>query len=219
MNLLHFFKNMDISFKRNLLGQEVQKLNTRGRTEDILLGLGVFRTADAIKSGISQPTVSRLAMKGILVRLEHGLYHHKDADIDPSILDFCVACTRMGGDSVIGGLTALFHYVLIPQVPQQTWVLVPHKNQGKFPQYRIIHTKHDPKVGVEDHGLYRMVTIERAIIEAFRYSTKMGYQTALTAARTALKERKTSEKRLNETARQLGLWSVMIKNWEAITTE
>jgi formylmethanofuran dehydrogenase subunit A len=64
-----------------------------------------------------------------------------------------------------------------------------------------------------------MVTIERAIIEAFRYSTKMGYQTALTAARTALKERKTSEKRLNETARQLGLWSVMIKNWEAITTE
>jgi len=201
------------------VGQEGQKLSEKERPEDVLRGLGVFRTADAINSGISQPTVSRLAMKGILIRLEHGLYHHKDADIDPCILDFCIACTRLGADSVIGGLTALFHYVLIPQVPQQTWVMVPHKNQGKFPQYRIIHTKHDPKVGVEDHGLYRIVTIERAIIEAFRYSTKMGYQTALTAARTALQEGKTSEKKLHETAKQLGLWQVMVKNWEAITTK
>ena len=189
------------------------------RQSDVLRSLGVFRTADAVNSGISQPTVSRLAKKGILVRLEHGLYHHKDADIDPNVLDFCVACTRLGTDSVIGGLTALFHYVLIPQVPQQTWVMVPHKNQGKFPQYRLIHTKHDPKIGVEDHGSYRIVTIERAIVEAFRYSTKMGYQTALTAARTALKEGKTSEKKLHETAKQLGLWSVMVKNWEAITTK
>jgi predicted transcriptional regulator of viral defense system len=201
------------------VGHEVQKFSEKERPEDVLRGLGVFRTADAINSGISQPTVSRLAMKGILVRLEHGLYHHKDADIDSSILDFCVACTRLGADSVIGGLTALFQYVLIPQVPQQTWVMVPHKNQGKFPQYRIIRTKHDPKVGVEDHGLYRIVTIERAIIEAFRYSTKMGYQTALTAARTALQEGKTSEKKLHETAKQLGLWQVMVKNWEAITTK
>ncbi len=198
---------------------EGQKINEKKKPEEILRDLGVFRTADAINSGISQPTVSRLAMKGMLVRLEHGLYHHKDADIDPSTLDFIVACSRLGPDSVIGGLTALFQYVLIPQVPQQTWVMVPHKNQGKFPQYRIIHTKHDPKVGIESHGLYRIVTIERAIVEAFRYATKMGYQTALTAARTALQEKKTSEKKLHETAKQLGLWQVMVKNWEAITTK
>lgn len=201
------------------MGYGVQKFSERERPEDVLRGLGVFRTADAINCGMSQPTVSRLAMKGILVRLEHGLYHHKDTDIDPSILEFCVTCIRLGADSAIGGLTALFHYVLIPQVPLQTWVMVPHKNQGKFPQYRIIHTKHDPRVGIEDHGLYRIVTIERAIIEAFRYSTKLGYQTALTAARTALKEGKTSEKKLHETAKQLGLWNVMVKNWEVITTK
>ncbi|MEI8027488.1 MAG: type IV toxin-antitoxin system AbiEi family antitoxin domain-containing protein [Pseudomonadota bacterium] len=187
--------------------------------EDVLQGVGLFRTADAVKLGISQPTVSRLAMKGVIIRIEHGLYHHRDAVIDPSTLDFCVACTRLGADSVIGGLTALFEYVLIPQVPQQTWVMVPHKNQSKFPKYRVIHTKHDPKIGVDDHGFYRMVSIERAIIEAFRYSTKMGYQTALTAARTALKEGKTSERRLQETAKLMGLWQVMVKNWEAITTK
>jgi len=191
----------------------------KDRADKILRSLGVFRTADATNAGVSQPTVSRLAMKGTIVRLEHGLYHHKDADIDTGILDFIVACTRIGPDSVIGGLTALFHYVLIPAVPQQTWILIPHTNRAKFPQYRILHTKHDPKIGIEDHGLYRIVTIERAIIEAFRYATKMGYQTALTAARTALQEGKTSEKKLHDTARLMKLWPVLVKNWEAITTK
>ena len=201
------------------MSQKVQNFREKDRPDEILRHLGVFRTSDAISAGVSQPTVSRLAMKGVLVRLEHGLYQHKDADIDLGVLDFIVACNRIGSDSVIGGLTALFHYVLIPQVPQQTWVMLPHANRAKFPQYRIIRTKHDPKVGVENHGLYRIVTIERAIVEAFRYSTKMGYQTALTAARTALLEGKTSEKKLHETAKKLGLWQVMVKNWEAITTK
>jgi predicted transcriptional regulator of viral defense system len=199
--------------------QEVQKLRQKIGADEVLRGLGVFRTADAIHSGVSQPTVSRLAMNGILIRLEHGFYHHKDADIDPSTLDFTVACIRLGPDSVIGGLTALFYYFLIPQVPQQTWVMVPHKNQGKFPQYRIIHTKQDPNIGVESHGLYRIVTLERAVIEAFRYATKLGYQTALTAARSAIQERKTTEKKLHDMAKQLGLWQVMVKNWDAITTK
>jgi hypothetical protein len=33
-------------------------------------------------------TVSRLAMKGVLVRLEHGFYHHRNANFDRSTLDF-----------------------------------------------------------------------------------------------------------------------------------
>ncbi|MCX6130797.1 MAG: type IV toxin-antitoxin system AbiEi family antitoxin domain-containing protein, partial [Proteobacteria bacterium] len=80
------------------MSQEGQKHSEKKKPEEILRDLGVFRTADAINSGISQPTVSRLAMKGILVRLEHGLYHHKDADIDPSTLDFIIACSRLGPD-------------------------------------------------------------------------------------------------------------------------
>lgn len=55
------------------MSQEGQKLSEKKRPEEILRDLGVFRTADAVNSGISQPTVSRLAMKGILVRLEQSL--------------------------------------------------------------------------------------------------------------------------------------------------
>ena len=188
------------------------------RQDQTLRRLGIFRTIDAIHAGVSQPTVSRLTEKGTLIRLEHGLYHHRDTKIDPATQDFAIACKRLGPNAVIGGLTALFYYGLITQVPNQTWVILPHTNRGKFPQYRVIHTKHKPKVAVADEGLYRIVTVERAIIEAFQYATKMGSQTSLTAVRIALRERKTTEKKLHETAKQLGLWKMMVRHWEAITT-
>lgn len=183
-----------------------------------LAALGLFRTKDAVGAGFSQPTISRMAAKDELIRVEHGVYYHRDAEIDLETLDFAVACLKLGPKSVIGGLSALFHYVLIPQAPSQVWVMVPQSNRAKFPQYRIIHTKHSPTIGITDHGTYRMVTVERAIAETFHYATKMGLSTAVTAARTALRERKTSEKRLFETAKVLGLKSVLIRHWEAITT-
>ena len=201
------------------MSEKAKSFQERLSPEETLRKLGVFRTSDAIDAGVSQPTVSRLTMKGVLVRLDHGLYHHRDTEIDLAVIDFITACARTGPDSVIGGLSALFHYGLIPQVPQQIWVILPHANRNKFSQYRIMRTKHNPKVGVDDEGTYRIVTVERAIVEAFKYASKLGYQTALTAARTALSESKTSEKKLHKTATDLGLWRVMVKNWEAITTK
>ena len=212
-------KYIVISFIRVSMGEKAKSFQDRQPPEEILRKLGVFRTSDAIDAGVSQSTVSRLTMKGVLVRLDHGLYHHRDTEIDLAVIDFITACARTGPDSVIGGLSALFHYGLIPQVPQQIWVMLPHANRNKFSQYRIMRTNHNPKVGVDNEGTYRIVTVERAIVEAFKYASKLGYQTALTAARTALSEGKTSEKKLHETAMALGLWPVMVKNWEAITTK
>lgn len=189
----------------------------RHSAEDVLKSLRVFRTIDAVRAGISQSTVSRLAAKGRVVRLDYGIYHHIDTEIDESKLDFIVACHRLGNDSVIGGLSALFDYVLIPQVPQQIWILIPNENRGKFSKYRIIHTKNDLSIAIEDHRDYRIVTVERAIVEAFRYASKIGYQTALVAARRALAEGKTTEEKIYQTAMDLGLWKVMIPHWEAMT--
>jgi predicted transcriptional regulator of viral defense system len=217
---LRFFKLYVVnSFRKMGMGKKAEPIRDQQSPEETLRKLGVFRTADAIDAGVSQPTVSRLAMRGILIRLDHGLYHHRDTEIDLAAIDFITACARTGPDSVVGGLSALFHYGLIPQVPQQIWVLLPHTNRNKFPQYRIMRTNHDPKVGVNNEGTYRIVTIERSIVEAFKYASKLGYQTALTAARTALSEGKTSEEKMYETAKDLGLWPVMVRNWEAITTK
>ena len=184
----------------------------------VLRGLGVFRTADAERHGVSQPTVSRLAANGTLVRLGWGIYHHRDADVDVATVDYAVATLRFGPDAVIGGLTALFHYVLIEQVPQQVWVMVPQSVRGRVPPlFRLLRTKHDPKVAVVDHGSYRLATAERAVVEAFCYATKIGLATAVAAGRTALREGKATEKSLWEIAEALGRQNVLRQHWEALT--
>lgn len=194
------------------------KKNRFEHRDDVLKALGIFRTADAVAKGISQPTLSRMAKEGTIERLEHGIFMHRDF-AKPEHVEFIVACLRTGPDSVIGGLTALFYYVLADQVPTQTWVMVPNSNRGTYPNYRILRTKHDPKVEVDDFGTWRIVTLERSIVEAFAYATKIGYLTALTAARTAIAEEKTTDTKLHMAAKNLGLWPLMTKHWEAITTK
>lgn len=189
------------------------------RREEELKRLGIFRTIDAIRAGVSQRTVSRMASAGVLERMEHGIFMHKDFE-RPENAEFIVACLRVGSESVVGGLTALVYYALSEQIPSQTWVMVPNSNRGTYPKtYRVLRTKHDPKVEIVDHGNWRIVTIERAIIEAFAYSTKIGYQTALAAARTAIAEEKTTDDKLYRAAKDLGLWKLMTKYWEAIVAK
>lgn len=189
------------------------------RQNDIVRRLGIFRASEAIQAGVSQRTLSRMTNAGLLTRLEHGIFLHADFERMEEV-EFIQACLRFGPQAVIGGLTALFYYVLAEQVPTQTWVIVPNTEKNMYSKrYKVIRTKHDPNVGVEEHDKWRIVTIERAIVESFVYHTKIGYQTALTAARAALSEKKITEKSLSRTAETLGCWTQLAKSWEAITTK
>jgi hypothetical protein len=72
-----------------------------------------------------------------------------------------------------------------------------------------------------DHGIvnekgYRIVSVERAILEGLKYITKIGERTALRAAREALAKKQTTELKLGKAAKELGLESVLIKYLEAI---
>lgn len=53
---------------------------TQKRADVILKALGIFRTADAVEKAISQPSLSRMTKEGTLVRLEHGIFMHRDFD-------------------------------------------------------------------------------------------------------------------------------------------
>ncbi|MBI2602698.1 MAG: type IV toxin-antitoxin system AbiEi family antitoxin domain-containing protein [Deltaproteobacteria bacterium] len=186
---------------------------------EILKGLGIFRTGDAIAAGVSQPTLSRLAASGTITRLEYGLYSHPAADLDLSELDFAIACARLGAQSVIGGLTALFRHGLITQVPDRIWVMVPPSVRSTRKLYRILRTANDPNVGIEDHKTYRITGIERSVIEALQYATKIGLQTAISATRRAIAEGLTTEKKLYAMAKKLDAENAFTKHWEAIVAE
>jgi len=181
--------------------------------------LGLFGLADAKRLGVSQPTLSRWVAAGKVRRVSAGLYVHPDADISAEELEFAVACVKFGAESTIGGLTALYNYGLIEQVPQRVWVIVPENVKSSDPLYRCIRARTDPRIGVEHRGNFRITSLERTLVEAFRYSSKIGLRVALRATRTALAEKRTTLQKILRQAKALGLETFVERHWEALVPE
>ena len=183
-----------------------------------LKDLGVFRTKDAIDLGVSQPTLSRLASDGTVTRLEHGFFVHRDGPIDPSNFDFALAYAKFGKKSYVGAISALFRHGLIEQVPNQVWIITAPaiKSSGKL--YRCIRTKIDLDLGIEDHRFFRISGIDRTIIDALYFSTKLGPEIAIRAARKAIKSGLTSESKTYEMACKVGMAKSFEKYWEALVS-
>lgn len=189
--------------KRHEVGKALQKI-------------GLFRLRDALKVGLSQATLTRMVAGEEILKLGRGLYLHPDSDLDPTVRDFAVACAMMGKKAAIGGATALFHYGLIEQVPNQIWVLVPNHKKTIDPFYRCIRTRSLFTVGIEDHGTYKITNVERSIVEAFRYQTKLGLRTAVQAAKRALKDGLTTEAKIFKVAKEMKYESHLHRYWEAV---
>lgn len=165
--------------------------------------------------GISQQDISRLVAAKDLVRLSRGIYLHPKASLDKDV-GFQIASSKFGPDSAIGGLSALYHYNLAEQVPGEIWVLVPPEKRTREKGYKLIRTKTSLDRQIKDEKGYRIVTVERAVLEALKFITKMGERTAIKAAREALATRKTTESKLAKAAKELGLDSVLTKHLEVI---
>ena len=177
---------------------------------------GIFKLEDARKIGVSQPALSRLVKQGKINRVGRGIYVHPKANVSATA-DFQIALAKFGQESAIGGLTALFHYNLIEQVPTQVWVLVPPTVWTKERSYRLMRTKSDLTVGVEAKDGYRIASIERALVEGLKFSSKILKTTALKAVRAALKNKQTNLPKLRKMASALHLDSTLARFVEDIT--
>jgi len=177
--------------------------------------LGPFSIAQAKKIGISHQELSRLVKKERINRLERGIYIHSDGNF-PREIDFQIACKKFGPQSAVGGLTALFYYNLADQVPGQMWMIVPPEKRASSKLYRLIRTKTPLDKGVIAESGYRIVSIERAIVEAFKLASKIGERNAIKAARIAIKNKQTTLRKIGMMAKELGLESYLTKHFEAI---
>ena len=184
-----------------------------------LQSMGLFKSSEAQrKTGISQSTLSRWASKGIIKRVDRGLYMHPQSSIPPELLDFAIACTHFGNQSAVGGVSALFYYGLIEQVPQQVWLIVPssRKNERIQKKYKCLRIHTTLKIGIDKQKHFKITNIERTLIEAMKFGTKIGQRTAISSARKALREGLTNEKKLLQMASCLKIKNILEKYWEAI---
>ena len=181
--------------------------------------LGVFSLADAKKAGVSQSKLSRLAEDERIIKLGSGFYMHPEASQDPGTIDYVIACRKFGARSFIGGLSALAFYRLIDEVPDRIWVIVPPEKRTIEALYRLIRSRGDLNVDVEETGSFRVSSLARTLVESLHYSSKIGQKIAISATRRALSNGQISLKELLECSRRLGLFSVVEKYWDLITME
>ncbi len=177
--------------------------------------LGVFTLPQAEEIGLSQQSISRLVASDDLKRVGRGVYLHPKAVLAQDV-GFQIAYAKFGPDAAIGGLSALYHYNLAEQVPGQIWVVVPPGKRTRIRGYKLLRTKTRLDKEIIDEKGYRIVSVERAILEGLKFITKIGERTGIKAAREALANRQTTELRLGRAARELGLESVLAKYLEVI---
>ncbi len=183
--------------------------------ETKLKKLGIFTIAQANELGISQQSLSKLVKQERIKRIDRGIFVHPEATLSREY-DFQIACAKLGPDAVIGGLSALFYYNLAEQVPKQTWVLVPPHKITSNRSYRLIRTQTPLDKGIVEGNGYKIVSIERAIVEAFKLASKIGERTAIKACRLAIQQRLTTLKKIGMMAKELGLTANFNKYSEAI---
>lgn len=177
--------------------------------------LGIFTLSQAEDLGLSQQELSRLVVAEKLKRVSRGIYLLPEADLEVDV-GFQIACVKFGPKAAIGGLSALFHYNLAEQVPGHTWLMVPAERKTRETGYKLIRTKVSLDKGIVTENGYRIVSLERAILEALKFITKIGERTAVKAARDALAKRLTTELKLGRAAKELGLESVLSRYLEVI---
>ena len=183
--------------------------------EPKLKRLGVFTLAQGKATGISQQDLSRLVAAKDLVRLGRGIYLHPKASLDKDV-GFQVAYSKFGPASAIGGLSALYHYNLAEQVPGEIWIVVPPGKRTRVRGYKLIRTKTRLDKEIIDEKGYRIVTVERAVLEALKFITKIGERTAIKAARESLAQKKTTEVKLGRAAKELKLEALLAKHLQVI---
>ncbi len=206
----HFIDKMcSLNQHAKLMGNQV--------TLKRLKQLGIFSASDARrKIDLPKSTLSRLVKKGLILRVGRGRYLHPQANVPAESVDYAVACAKFGPKSVIGGLTALFHYHLVEQVPQNIWVIVPPAKMSRDKLYRCLRSKNSFRHGITDRGIYRITNVERTLIEALHFSSKIGLRIVIQAIRRALEQGLTTERKLGVIAEQLKLKSTLLKHWEYV---
>lgn len=184
-----------------------------------LIQLGIFSLREAKQAGVSQSTISRLAEGGEIIKLGSGFYVHPEARYDPATMDFSIACKKFGPQSFIGGLSALYFYGLINEVPDRIWVIVPTEKRTTEHGYRLIRSKSISNTDIEQKGQFRISSLARTLVESLRYGSKIGQQTAISAIRRALADNLITKNNLFDCSKRLGLEMVIKKFWDLITIE
>lgn len=157
---------------------------------------GLIRARDLTEHGIPRQYLSIACQKGLLERLERGLYALPGAiqSEHRSLVEVC----KLVPHGVICLLSALQFHGMTTQNPFQVWIAIGESREIpriNFVQLRIARfSAASLKAGVELHNIngaeLRVFSAAKTVADCFKYRNKIGVDVATEALRDYLRQRK-----------------------------
>ncbi len=160
-----------------------------GRAVDLLKRVGIARTGDLERAGISRTQIRRLCERGLIERVGHGLYARAGAVLTERH-DLAEAARRVPG-GIVCLLSALRFHGLTTQNPFEVWMAIDRKAwrpRAGHPPLRLVYLSGNAlREGVEEHDVggvpVRVFSAAKTVADCFKFRNKIGTDVAVEALR------------------------------------
>lgn len=183
----------------------------------------VFRTHDLEAKGVSRPTITKLASKGVLHRVGRGLYVKANADIGEN--HTLAEIGRRVPNGIVCLLSALRFHNLTTQSPHEIWIAINRKAWNPKVDYlhlRVVRFSGAAfSEGWQRHVIegvpVRIYNPAKTVADCFKYRNKIGLDVAIEALREAWRRRACNMSELTRFARICRVSNVMRPYLESLT--
>lgn len=197
--------------------------NTTHQVLEMVKEKGMLRPRDLGRYGIPRAYLSRLCKRGLLQRVNRGLYVLPGAE-QTEHHTLVEACKRIP-NGVLCLLSALRFHQLTTQAPFQVWMALKgttwHPRIDR-PRMRFVRFSGLAfETGIEQHKIegvsVKVYNPAKTVADCFKYRNKIGLDVALEALRECRQERKCTNDELWEYAKVCRVSKVMRPYMEAMT--
>ncbi len=183
---------------------------------------GVLRPRDLRAAGIPASYLARLAHRGLLTRIDRGLYTLPDADASEH--RSLAEATKRVSRGIVCLLSALRYHGLTTQSPFEVWIAIGEKDRRPKTEgqaLRIVRFSGDAlQAGVETQVIdgvpVRIYSPAKTIADCFKYRNKIGVDIAIEALRDCLEQRRCTADELWRYARICRVSNVMRPYMESV---
>lgn len=158
---------------------------------DLAASAGLIRSQDLDKIGIPRVVLARMVQRGLLTKLDRGLYSIPDRSISEHAS--LAEVSRKYPKTLICLLSALRFHGLTTQAPYEVWIAIPNKAYApsmEYPALRVMRFSGDAlTAGVETHQVegvdVKITCVAKTVADCFKFRNKIGLDVALEALNEA----------------------------------
>ncbi len=170
-----------------------------------LIDSSILSKKQALEVGLNSYDLSELINEGVLEREGRGVYR-KIGKRMPENESYAMALAHLGSPSVICLWSALVFHDLTDEAPSEIWVYLPLEKYSHIKGLVVVRKKNPQwDVGIEEHDGIRVTNIERTLVDALADGRHFDEFTPFRMVLSAIRNKKTTEAKLLEMAKKLGV--------------